>query len=150
MTGIPVRLTGSGGTEAAMTAVGQVITAPWRYDETVFNELDLVDTAYNFYKPKIGHQFVVTGIYAVADKQVSGSASGSVVIYETTNTTSTTVSKVLMQTAMIQDQIQLFAPLNILVSEGKFVSAKTTDDDIHMTITGYFIPTVTGTEHSRV
>ena len=145
MTGIPVRLSSSGGIEAALSPIGQVITAPWRYDETVFNELAEPNTAYNFYKPKVDCQFVVTGIYAVADKQVASGTSAPVIIYETSSTDSTTISKVLLQTAMVQDQIQLFAPLNILVTEGMFVNAKTTDDDIHMTITGYFIPALSGT-----
>ena len=34
-------------------------------------------------------------------------------------------------------------PLNILVAEGRFINGKTSDDDIHMTITGHFIPALT-------
>jgi len=148
MTGIPVRIAGQGGRQATVSSVGALVTSPWAYDETVFNELAESDTAYSFYKPRVEEQLVLTGIYAVADKQVSGSVSASVVIYETTSIDSTTVSKVLLQTAMVQDQIQLFAPLNILVKEGAFVNAKTTDDDVHMTITGYFLPAV-GHHHHR-
>ena len=123
-----------------VTKLGQLVTGVIEYDETTFLELAEPDTAYNFYTPKAGQQFVITGIFAVADKQVSGNASATVIIYEATGEAETTISKVLLQTAMVQDQIQLFTPLNILVREGRFINAKTDDDDIHMTITGYYIP----------
>ena len=140
--GIAVYLKGPAGVASALGPLGQVITSAWEYDDTIFNVLDVDDTAYNFYPPRGNRQFVITGIYAVADKQVSASASASVVIYEATSITDTVASRVLLQTAMVQDQVQLFAPLNILVNRGTFVNAKTTDDDVHMTITGYYIPAV--------
>jgi len=50
------------------------------------------------------------------------------------------VVKVLYQDVMVEgDRIQ-FSDANILVSEGLFINAKTTDDDIHMNIMGYYIP----------
>lgn len=146
--GIPVKIVGHGGLEVAVSNIGQLVTAPWAFDETVFNELAEPDTAYNFYRPRVEQQFVMTGIYAVADKQVSSTVSASVVVYEATAADSTVVSKVLLQTAMVVDQVQLFAPLNILVREGRFINATTTDDDIHMTITGYFLPAA-GHHHHR-
>lgn len=125
--------------KAKVSSNGQLVVAPLFYDETKFNELAANDTAYNFYGPLAGKQFIVTGIVAVADKQVSSTVSADVVIYEATADDTTTVEKVLFQTAMVQDQIHILLPLNILVNEGKYVNAKTTDDDIHMTIFGYYI-----------
>jgi len=51
-----------------------------------------------------------------------------------------TVTKTLFSVSVLQyDQITI-VPMNLLVSEGKFVNAKTTDDDVHLTLFGYYIP----------
>lgn len=131
---------GSGkGRAATVTPIGQLVTAPYAYDETVFNELAAANTAYNFYEPKVGKKFVITGVLFRADKQVSSTVDATVVIYEATTGVTTTVSKVLIQFAVVQGDIINATPLNILVAEGRYVNAKTDDDDIHMTIVGYYI-----------
>jgi hypothetical protein len=97
------------------------------------------DTAYNYYKPKAGQQFVITSVVASADAQVSNTADATVVIFEASSEGTAVVDKTLLQLAMVRfDQVAL-NPLNILVNTGKFVNAKTTDDDIHMTIMGYYV-----------
>ncbi len=87
-----------------------------------------------------GFQFVITGIFLVADKEVAANASATVVIYEASADNTTTEDRVLFETAIIQDQIQSLPAMNVIVNHGKYVNAKTTDDDIHMTIMGYFLP----------
>lgn len=130
---------------ARITNLGQVVVAPIEYDLVVFKELAEPDTAYNFYPPKVHKRFILTGIHAVADKQVSSVASADVVVYEAINDSTTSVSKVLFQTAMVQDQIQTLLPMNIKVSEGVFINGKTTDDDIHITLMGYYVDVATRT-----
>jgi len=125
---------------ARVTEIGQVTTGAYAYDEATFKELAANDTASNFYIPKSGMQFVVTGIVAKADKQVSGTVDATVVVYEASSEVSTTTDKVLFQMAMVEGDLLSLLPLNILVNAGKFVNAKTSDDDVHMTIMGYYIP----------
>ncbi len=138
---IHVRLSDGGGcdTSVKVTNNGQLVVAPVEYDLVVFNELAAADTAYNFYTPKPGKQFVITGINAKADRQVSQNTDADVVIYEASSDSTTTVDKTLFQEAMIQGEKATLIPLNIVVNEGKYVNAKTTDDDIYMTIMGYYI-----------
>lgn len=138
----PVHVKGGVGDWAAkVTSLGQLVTAPLAYDETVFKELAEPNIAYNFYKSKSGQQFVITGIRARADRQVSTTVDADVVIYEASAEDTTDVDKVLHQEAMVRGEDMTF-PMNVLVRAGKFVNAKTTDDDIHMTITGYYVPAV--------
>jgi hypothetical protein len=125
---------------ARVTPLGQLVTAPFGYDETVFKELATANTAYNFYQPKSGQQFVITGIRAKADRDVSNTADAEVVIYEAGSDSATAVDKTLHQEAMIRGESITLIPVNILVAAGKYVNAKTTDDDIHMTIFGYYVP----------
>lgn len=125
---------------ARVTELGQLVVAPLAYDETEFRELAANNTAYNFYVPRSGKQFVITGIRAKADRQVSPTSDADVVVYEASAPDTTTVSKVLYQEAMVQGESVTLVPTNILVNTGVWVNAKTTDDDIHMTIFGYYIP----------
>lgn len=128
---------------ACVTSNGQLITAPYAYDDVASVELAENDTAYNFFNPIDGKQFVITGVFAKADKQVSSTTEATLVLYESDEPESTTVDKTLFSVALLQyDQLGLL-PLNLLVNKGKFVNAKTTDDDIHMTIFGYYIPEIT-------
>jgi hypothetical protein len=131
-------------TAACVSSVGQLVTAPFSYDLVVFKEFAEPNTAYNFYEPKHNKQFVITGIVLVADKQVSSNATADVVIYEASLSDTTTVDNVLYQTGMIQDQVQILLPLNILVNSGKFINGKTTDDDIHANVIGYYLPILNG------
>lgn len=126
------------GVEAKVTSYGQLVTAPVEYDDVVFNELAEPDTAYNFWVPSNESRIVITTIDLVADKQVSSTVSATIIIYEASSPDTTTVDKILYQTAMVQDQ-QKVLNVNLLVNKGKFVNAKTTDDDIHMNLFGYYI-----------
>lgn len=126
------------GNKACVTHRGQLITAPVAYDETEFRELDVENTAYNFYKPIPGKQFVLTGLIVKADKQVSSTVDADVVVYEADAEDTLTVGRVLLQMAMTQGDLVPMTPLNIQINPGVFINAKTTDDDIHMTIMGYY------------
>lgn len=127
---------------AGVTSIGQLVVAPFAYDETVFNTLDVAGTAYKFYDPKPGQQFVITGVLAFADKDVADNSDTEIVVYEATSDSTATVDKTLLQFGMGKLTSIPILPLNILVNEGLFVNAKTGDDDIHMTIMGYYIPRI--------
>ena len=124
-------------TRACVTQIGALIVSPFKYDEVVYNELAAINTAYNFYESLPGQQFVITGMRIKADRQVSSTVDADVVIYEATSSSTTDVSKILHQEAMVRGENVTMLPMNILVNEGVFINAKTTDDDIHMTIMGY-------------
>lgn len=140
----PVTIKGPGPAknEARVTPLGQLVVAPLSYDEVEYRELAEPDTAYNFYKPKSGQQFVITGVRAKADRQVSTTVDADVVIYEASSESTTDVDKVLLRGAMVRAESITLLPMNVLVAPGKFVNAKTTDDDIHMNIMGYYVPEV--------
>ena len=105
--------------------------------------MDLTATAYNFYEPRAGEQFVITGMRGKADRQVSTTADADVIIYEATSATTTTVTKTLHQEAMVRGEAFTIVGIRLLITEGRWVNAKTSDDDIHMTIFGHYIPTLT-------
>lgn len=141
MAGIPVTLT-DGKHGARFTKSGELVVSSISYDTTQFYELAAVDTAYNFYEPKGDHQFIITAVLAYGDKQVGSNTNATVIIYEASAADSTVVDKVLIQFEIGQNQSLPFTSLRLKTAEGKFINAKTDDDDIHMTIMGYFIAAI--------
>ena len=137
--GVPVRLMGEGSQRVTVNEAGELLISDGPYDLAVFNELDLINTAYNFYGPRGREQFVITGFLLYGDKQVSGATNATVVIYESDQPDSTTESRVLVQVEAGQNQSIPFPNIRILCNRGVYINAKTDDDDIHMTIFGHYI-----------
>jgi len=126
------------GYTARVTKTGELVTAPLKYDETDFKSLTATGTAYNFYGPRIGQQFVISGFVAVSDKNIT--ADAVVQIYEASAVDSASVSKTLVQFAITKNSVVAPTPLRILVSEGFWVNAQTDDATINVTMFGYYIP----------
>lgn len=124
---------------ARVSPAGQLAVAAVGFDDSKFVELAADDTAYNFFAPRSGQTFIITVIRAKADRDVSTTVDATVIVYEASSDSSTTTDKVLHQDAMVRAESFTMTGLNIKVTEGKWVNAKTTDDDIHMTIMGYYV-----------
>lgn len=124
---------------AKVTKSGELVVASLAYEETKFVELAEDNVGYNFFVPQSGKQFVITGFLAVGDQQITGNANANVIIYEAADRDTSTVDKILIQFVVKQDQDIAMPGIRILVSAGKFVNAKTDDDDVHMTIMGFYI-----------
>ena len=136
-----VLVDGSGrSVQAHVTSAGQLVVGNLAFDETVSIELDTPDTAYSFYRPLGGQQFVIRYILAKADKEVDSSIPADVVVYEADSATATTVDKTLFQVPLIELEGGTLPGLNILVNEGKFLNVKTSDTSVFVTIMGYYIP----------
>lgn len=136
---VPCRLVGQNGQLVTVNEAGEIQVAQGAYDLAVFNELDTVNTAYNFYAPNGSKQFILTGFLIYGDKQVSSSTNATVVIYEADQPDTTTESRVLVQVEVGQNQSIPFPNIRILSSRGVYINAKTSDDDIHMTIFGHYV-----------
>ena len=134
---VPVVLVGGGG-EATVTHAGQLHVAPYAYDTVEAQEMTVINTAYNFYKPRVGYDFVITGILLGGDRNIG--ANGSLVeVYEATAADSTVVTKLILKVDLLKQTSRDILPMNILVENGLFVNAKMDDNNIEATITGYYI-----------
>jgi len=136
---IDVRIVGKTGRAADVTQLGVLAAAVPAFNLAEFNELGTADTAFNFYKPRSGQQFIVTNIFVYGDKQIAGNANATVEIYEALTESTTTVEKIILQFEIGQNEFQPFTGLNLLVNSNRFVNAKTDDDDVHMNILGFYI-----------
>ena len=136
---VPCRLVGKNGQCVNVNEAGEVVVSNGNYDLAEFNELDLVNTAYNFYRPNGLQQFVITGFLMYGDKQVGTGTNATVTIYESSAPDSTAEDRVLVRVEVGQNQSIPFPNIKILCNKGVYINAKTDDDDIHMTIFGHFV-----------
>lgn len=128
------------GTGVKVSSIGQLTTAVFDYDLTKFNTLSVNGQAFNFYSPRAGHNFVITGFIAYADRSVNDANDTVIDIYEADSDSSGTIDKMLISFGLGKTKALPALPLNILVNEGVFINAKTSDNNILLTIMGYFIP----------
>lgn len=139
----PVHITdGKGkGRDAVVTSTGQLAVGPLAYNTAKFVELAEDDVGYNFFQPKAGKRFVLDGMIVFADKQVGTTTNAVVVIYEAEGGDGTATGTTVLQFELGQNNSINLSGLNILTAEAAFINAKTSDDDVHMTLLGYYIDT---------
>lgn len=125
---------------AKVTRNGQLVVAPLSTSEPVAIKLDVVDTAFNFITPVHGQSIIITDIIASADKNVSNTTPADVEIYEADEADLTDVFKSIVRPQLIRATNLALTGLNLLVPEGKWVNAKTTDIGILVTIMFYRVP----------
>lgn len=125
---------------ARVTSNGQLVVAPYAYDEVQYTKLDAAAQGYTFFPPKAGQQFVLTGVVLTADKNVVGDCI--VDIYEAVAEDSATIDKSIFQFEILKNSDRQLVGLNILINEGVFLNAKTDDDDVFATLMGYYVPKV--------
>lgn len=133
---IPVYIVDSNGKKVTVGAGGTLSLAPL-FDEIEFNELAVADQIYNYYQPLAGSRFILTGVVATADSSVQ--ADATVIIYEASSPTSTTVDKVLFQFVLLKNQQLVIPNFQIKVSPDVWINGKTNDDDVHMSVVGHFV-----------
>jgi len=123
-----------------VTSIGQVVTAPYSYDEVSAGTLDVDNTAVNFFGPKTGQQFVLTVILLTANKNVTTDCT--VDIYAAATATATAITKSILNVEMLKNTSRDITGLNLVVAEGLYINGKTDDDDVFVTIMGYYIPKI--------
>lgn len=133
---VKVQLIGRNGRVIEASDNGELATAPIQYSTGEFNNMDLVDTAYNFHQPTAGKRFVITGIIVATNRNV-GVNGATIEFYEASAIDTTTVDKTILQLDMAKNDILPILGANVILTEGVFLNGKTDDDDVLVTISGY-------------
>lgn len=123
---------------AKVTKRGQLVVAPLEFSEAYFQNLDVVLTAYNFAGPVTGKRFVITSITASGNKFI-GTDGALVEIYEADAEDSLISTKDIYGLPIPKNGQLAITPLNLVINEGVFLNASVDDDDVYLTITGYYI-----------
>ena len=142
MAGIDVRIKDGTGDSfgAKVSSIGEVIVCPFAYSDSYNATAAVINTAYNLVPPMTGNRFVITAINLYANQGVSNTSDATVTLYEATGTTITTVSKNIFVANMVRQDTITLTGINLILSEGKWLNIKTTDNTVIATILGYYIP----------
>ena len=124
---------------ASVSKYGEVVTAPYDYSTSYFQNFGTADTAYNFVPPIQNQFFVITAMILQANKNVNATTGQVVDVYEAESATTTTIDKSLFQIEMIKNDRVILTGLNIRTTAGKFLNGKTADDDVLATVAGYYV-----------
>lgn len=136
---IGVRLVGANGTPIRVTPSGELIVAAFDRSTPTFQNMDVVDTAYNFVTPATGQQFIITTIIVSTNRNV-GANGTTIDLYEATAVDSTSIVKSILQFDMAKNKELPMIGLDLKTTSGVWVNGKCDDDDVLMTVAGYFIP----------
>lgn len=128
------------GNTARVTRFGQLVTTPLAYSLPVTQDMDVVDTAFNFASPKEGQSIVITGIFVSANNSVSNTVPAEVEIYTADAADSTTVVRSILQPRLSRSSNVPITGLNLLIGPGVWVNGKTNDNDILLTVMFYRVP----------
>lgn len=127
------------GKTVKVTKFGQLVVAPLQYSTPVADEVDVINTAFNFIGPEQDKSIVITDIVLSADRVV-GVNGADVVIYEAGDTVTLTEDQIILDVDMVKQTTLAVNGLNLIVPEGKFVNAKSDDVNIKITIMFYRVP----------
>ena len=138
---IHVGLRDSGGTgnEVKVTSRGQLVVSPLDFSSAYNATAAVNDTAYNLVGPENGKQFIITEIILYANQGVSNTADATVIVYEATSSTSTAVASSILTTNMVRQDRIILTGLNLIVTAGRWVNVKTTDNTVYATVFGYYL-----------
>ena len=126
---------------AKVSKHGQIITAPLEYNETYYNSMSSISTAYNFIAPKNGKQFVIDGYIIESDKNVSATTGAEIPVIEAASPGSLTPTKTIFTLELGKLAGRNATRLNILTSAGIWINASTDDATVNLTLLGYYINT---------
>jgi hypothetical protein len=130
--------------KAKVSEYGEVVVAPYDYSTSYFQNMGTANTAYNFVEPVQGKFFVIRTIILQANKNVNATTGQVVDIYEAESATATTIDKRLIEVEMIKNDRFFLTGLNIRITEGKFINGKTEDDDVLVTVAGFYVDMMGG------
>lgn len=137
----PVNITDSKtGNAARVTPFGQLIVAPLSFSKPITIELDTINTAFNFLTPESGKSIVITDIVISTDKDVSNVEPAEIELYEADAVDSLIPNPGIVSPRIIRAGNLPLNGLNLLVPEGKWVNAKTNDNNVLITLMFYRVP----------
>jgi len=137
---LPINIVDSAtGYTATIDVGGGISVNPPQFSESYNATLDVDDTPVEIVPPLGDNIFCITGIILVGNKNISTTVDAVVDIYEALATdTSTAVNTIL--SIPVARSGQLVLPNMYLCSgEGVHIMGKTSDDDVFVTILGYYV-----------
>jgi hypothetical protein len=123
---------------AKVTDKGQLVVAPLDFSTSATQVLAIDDTGYTLYGPQPNKVFIITGIIFSAENTTVGLNGALVELFEADAANVATVSRSIIQLVVPRGGSVALTGLNLETSTGKWLNAKTDDNNIYITVLGYY------------
>jgi hypothetical protein len=133
---LPSRIVGNNKHQVNVTTRGELIVSSLSYSEPFYVELGVNDQIYNVVPAVAGKRFVITGAFIGADRNVTTDAS--IHIYEALSVSGTS-ERSLFQADINRGEFVPITGLNVITEPARWINATTDDDDVDITIAGYYV-----------
>lgn len=135
---LPVNIKGADDRLVEVSQNGELFVAPLSPNISQHWNMDTIDTAYNFAPPVKGQRMRLQNILMYGNKNV-GAGDATVVIYTANSATSLTPVDVVMEFEIPKYGTRDLISLNLELKPGVYLNAKTNDNDVFLTMMGYYI-----------
>lgn len=129
-----------GGNLAKVTEAGELVVGSLAYSEPFYVELGVDAQIYNCVPHKPQHRFIVVGVLIGADRNVTTDCT--VNIYESL-TVDGTAEKELLTIDLNKGEHTYLNLINMATETNRYINATTDDDDVDLTIFGYYVRATT-------
>lgn len=127
--------------EMGVSANGEALMRSFKYSDPEFENLNVVDTAFNFFKPQSGFQFVAKGALISGNRDIG--VNGSIlVIYGAATEASITVVTTILEAEVPKSSVFPFVVPDVITPEGQFINGKCDDNSVRVALYGFFVPTI--------
>jgi len=123
--------------QAAITKNGELIVAPLSNNQSAHWKIDTINTAYNYAVPMTGKKMLLQNILVYANKNV-GVNDATITVYTSTAINSLTAVSTVLEIELPKYASRDITGLNLELPEGVFLNAKTDDNDVYLTMMGYY------------
>lgn len=122
---------------ARVTQNGELVVGSLAYSEPHYIELGVASQIYNCVDAKQKQRFVIVGMLIGADRNVSTDCT--VHIYEA-STADGTSTRDILRIDLNKGQHTYLNLINLSTESSKYINATTDDDDVDLTVFGYYVP----------
>ena len=130
------RITGTKDHHAEVTGRGELVVGSLEHSQPYYVELGVDDQVYNAVPGIASKKFVITGIILGADRNVV--TDTSIHIYEATSASGTTDKDILI-VDINKGETLAITGLNSITQTTRWINATADDDDVDLTIFGYYV-----------
>lgn len=127
------------GYTARITSAGALTTMPPSASSAYNATLETDDTPVNVVPVLSGSEFCITGIILVGNKNISTSTDATVTLYEAGDAETAVSDKDILIVPVARSTSVILTGIFLGVREGKYINAVTTDDDVLVTILGFYV-----------
>jgi hypothetical protein len=136
----PVNITGPGREQVAKIVTGNALAVGPPSPSDTFNAtLDVDNVAVEVVPGLANQSFCVTGLLVTGNKSISTTVDAIVTIFQATADDLTVSVKDMLVVPIARSSQTLATGILLEVPAGRFLMAKTTDDDVLVTILGFYV-----------